>query len=127
MVTDFTGVNGHIRKPAALSPTIEEAKLSIAKFKFIATLDLANYYWQNGMNRHDMQYLCTNHPFKGCRVYTVEPQGLKSASEHCYERLTRILGDLCQEGRVERQADGVFVGGNNHYQNLQQCPRKNIK
>ena len=78
----------------------------------MATLDLANYYFQNGISRHDMQYLCTNHPFKGCRVYTVEPQGLRSASEHCYERLARVLGDLCQEGRVERQADAVFVGGN---------------
>ena len=42
----------------------------------------------------------------------MEPQGLKNASEHAYERLARTIGDLCQKGFVTRQADGVYVGGN---------------
>ena len=112
VVTNFTGLNCHIRKAPALSPTIEEAKLALAKFKHIATLDLSHYYYQNGMSRNDMQYLATHHPYKGIRIYAVEPQGLKNASEHAYERLARILGDLCQEGFVTRQADGIYVGAN---------------
>ena len=111
-MTNFTGLNNYIRKAPALSPTIEEVKLSLAKFKYIASLDLSHYYFQNGMSRHDMQFLATHHPFKGIRMYAVEPQGLKNASEHSYERLARIIGDLCQKGTVTRQADGVYVGGN---------------
>ena len=121
VVTNFTGLNNYIRKAPALSPTIEEVKLSLAKFKYIASLDLSHYYFQNGMSRHDMQFLATHHPFKGIRMYAVEPQGLKNASEHSYERLARIIGDLCQKGTVTRQADGVYVGGNtlsNLYDNL---------
>ena len=39
---------------------------------------------------------------------------MRNASEHAYERLARILGDLCQQGMVTRQADGVYVGGNSY-------------
>ena len=112
VVTNFTGLNNYIRKAPALSPTIEEVKLALAKFKHIASLDLSHYYFQNGMSRHDMQFLATHHPYKGIRMYAVEPQGLKNASEHSYERLARVIGDLCQRGIVTRQADGVYVGGN---------------
>ena len=85
--------------------------MQLSKFKHIATLDLANFYYQNGMKKSDVQFLATNHPYKGLRVYTCEPQGLRGASEHSYERLSRIYGDLCQEGKMARQADGLFVGG----------------
>ena len=122
VVTNFTGLNCHIRKAPALSPTIEEAKLALAKFKHVATLDLSHYYFQNGMSRNDMQYLATHHPYKGIRLYAAEPQGLKNASEHAYERLARVIGDFCQDGFVTRQADGIYVGGNSLselYNNLQ--------
>ena len=112
LVTDFTSLNTHIRKPPALSPSIEETKMQIAKFKYLATLDLANFYYQHGMKKEDIQYLATQHPFKGLRVYTCEPQGIRGASEHSYERLSRVFGDLCQEEKMARQADGLFVGGN---------------
>ena len=59
----------------------------------------------------DCQYLATPHPFKGLRVYTCEPQGLKNASEHAYERLARIYGDMCRQERMTRMADGLFVLG----------------
>ena len=58
-----------------------------------------------------MQYLATSHPFKGLHVYTCEPQGMRGASEHSYERLSRVYGDLCQKGIMARHADGLFVGG----------------
>ena len=112
LITNFTPLNKYIRKPTSSTPTIEETKVQISKFKFIATLDFANYYYQHGMKKIDMQYPATNHPFKGLRVYTCEPQGMKGASEHSYERLIRVYGDLCQESRIARQADGIYVGGN---------------
>ena len=61
------------------------------------------------MKIEDCQYLATPHPFKGLRVYVCEPQGLKNASEHAYERLGLIYGDLCAEEKMTRMADGLFV------------------
>ena len=104
-------MNKFIKKPPNSAPTIEETKVQLSKFKFIATLDLANFYYQHGLKTADIQYLATNHPYKGLRVYTCEPQGLRGASEHGYERLSRVYGDLCQDGKMTRQADGLFVGG----------------
>ena len=112
LITNFTPLNKFIRKPPTSAPTIEETKRQLSKFKFIATLDLANFYYQHGMRTKDMQYLATNHPYKGLRVYQCEPQGMRGASEHSYERLSRIYGELCQNGKMARQADGLFVGGN---------------
>ena len=39
-VTDFTQLNNYIRKRPAVSPSIEETKLQIASFKYIACIDL---------------------------------------------------------------------------------------
>ena len=49
LITDFTPLNKYIRKLPTAAPTIEETKLQISKFEYIATLDLANYYYQHGM------------------------------------------------------------------------------
>ena len=74
-------------------------------------MDLSNYFWQGGMKKEDMQYLATPHPFKGLRVYTVEPQGLRNASEHSYEKLARIYGDLRQKDKMTHMADGLYAVG----------------
>ena len=123
LITNFTPLNKFIRKPPNLAPTIEETKMQLSKFKYIATLDLANFYYQHGMRNSDVKYLATNHPYKGLRVYKCEPQGLRGASEHSYERLSRVYGDLCQNGKMARQADGLYVGGNS-LQNLLDNLRK---
>ena len=111
LVTDFTPLNIHIKKLETVAPTIQEAKEKLAKFKFHIQLDLSNYFYQGGMQIEDSQYLATPHPFKGLRVYTCEPQGLKNASEHAYEKLARIYGDLCGEEKMTRMADGLFILG----------------
>ena len=111
LVTDFTSLNIHIKKLETVAPTINDAKEKLAKFKYHIELDLSNYYYQGGMKLEDTQYLATPHPFKGLRVYICEPQGLRNASEHAYERLARIYGDLCAEEKITRMADGLYVLG----------------
>ena len=111
LVTDFTPLNIHIKKLETVSPTIQEAKAKLAKYKFHIQLDLSNYFYQSGMKIEDCQFLATPHPFKGLRVYVCEPQGLKNASEHAYEKLARIYGDLCGEEKMTRMADGLFILG----------------
>ena len=111
LVTDFTPLNIHIKKLETVAPTIDDAKEKLAKFKYHIELDLSNYYYQGGMKLEDCQYLATPHPFKGLRVYICEPQGLRNASEHAYERLARIYGDLCAGEKLTRMADGLYVLG----------------
>ena len=82
------------------SPTIAQAKARIARAQFVIHLDLANYFYQNGLQLSDTKYLGTIHPFKGVRIYTCDPQGLKGASERSYEKLARIFGDLVQQDKL---------------------------
>ena len=112
LVSYFTPLNIHIRKFQNVAPTIQDAKRILAKYKFNIECDLSHCFFQGGMKKEDIQYLATPHPYKGLRVYCVEPQGLRNASEHAYERLARIFGDLCGEEKMTRMADGLYVLGN---------------
>ena len=113
LVTDFTALNIHIKKLETTSSTIKEAKEKIGRFEYHIQLDLSNYYYQGGMRLEDCQFLATPHPYKGLRVYVCEPQGLKNAGEHAYERLGRIYGDLCAKDKMTRMADGIYVIADN--------------
>ena len=113
LVTDFSNINNHIKKIPSLLPTIEETKIKIAKYNYVVCIDLSNFYFQHAVPFDDIKYLATPHPFKGMRVYQVQPQGIKNASENCGERLSRIFGDLCQEDNMCIHADGLYVGGDN--------------
>ena len=104
-------LNIHIKKLQTVNSTIEDVKQKLAKFKYNIELDLSNYFWQQGMKLADRQYLGTLHPFKGLRIYAVEPQGLRNPSEHGYERLVRIFGDMCADERMTRMADGLYILG----------------
>ena len=56
------------------------------------------------------------HPYKGFRVYTVYPQGLKGASERGYEKLVRIFGDMIQDHKLAPIAYGIHILGDTVYQ-----------
>ena len=109
LVSDFSALNPMIRKYPGTSPTIQEAKEAIAKAQYVSLLDLSNYFYQGGLSREDSRYLGVTHPFKGTYCYVVEPQGLKNSSEHAYERLQRIFGDMVQANRLTSMADGLYV------------------
>ena len=109
LVTDFSSLNKHIRKYPGTSPTIQQAKESIAKAKYVTLMDLSNYFYQGGLSRNDSRFLGTTHPYKGVLLYCVEPQGLKNSSEHAYERIQRLFGDLVQSQKMTSMADGLYV------------------
>ena len=90
LVTDFAALNVYIKRVPNTSATIAQARARIARANYVVHLDLANYFYQCGMQHDDIQYLGTVHPYKGLRVYTCDPQGLKGASERSYEKLLRI-------------------------------------
>ena len=111
LVTDFAALNNYIKRVPNTSGSIATARSMIARANFVVHLDFSNYFYQNGMSREDIQYLGTVHPYKGLRVYTCDPQGLKGASERGYEKLVRIFGDMIQENRLAQMADGIHVLG----------------
>ena len=108
-VNDFGGLNRYILKSPSVSPNMNEAKRAIASKPFRIDLDLSQYYYQAGVRAEDAQYLGVIHPSKGLRVYTRKPMGVKNASENCYELLARIFGDMCQQRKLTRMADGLHV------------------
>ena len=63
------------------------------------------------MRRADAQFLWVIHPFNGLYVYVCEPQGLRNASEHAYDRLGTVFGDMVKADRLARHADGLHVLG----------------
>ena len=74
-------------------------------------MDLSNFFYQSPMEEEDMPYLGVLHPYKGTYVYGREPQGLKNASEHGYNKLAVVFGDLVAQDRMTRMADGVYPLG----------------
>ena len=112
VVTDFSSLNTYLKRVPNTSATIAQAKSRIARANFVIHLDFSNFFFQNGMQRQDICYLGTVHPYKGLRVYTCDPQGLKGASERSYEKLLRIFGDMIQNKRLAQMADGIHVLGN---------------
>jgi len=111
VVTDFSSLNGYLKRIPNTSASIAQARSRISKARYVIHLDLANYFYQNGLQHEDIKYLGTVHPFKGLRVYTCDPQGLKGASERSYEKLLRIFGDMVQSSRLAQMADGLHVLG----------------
>ena len=111
LVTDFASLNVYLKRMPNTSATIAQAKSKIARARYVIHLDFSNFFYQNGMQKVDVQYLGTVHPFKGLRVYTCDPQGLKGASERSYEKLVRIYGDMIQDDKLAQMADGIHVLG----------------
>ena len=114
LVTDFSKLNKHIRKCPSSSPTVAEAKGVLSAKKYFMQIDISNYFCQSGLDRVDSQYLATFHPFRGLLVYVVEPEGLKNVSEHGYEVLSRVYGDMCAEGKMTRIGDKLFPVGDTY-------------
>ena len=111
VVTDFAAFNLYLKRMPNTSSTIAQTKSKIAKARYVIHLDFSNFFYQNGMQKIDIQYLGTVHPYKGLRVYTCDPQGLKGASERGYEKLVRIYGDMIQDNKLAQMADGIHIFG----------------
>ena len=108
LVSDFTYLNRFLKRRPTTNPSISEAKTELARKKYFVEIDLSNYFFQGGLRREDCAYLAIQHPFKGPYVYTASPQGLKNSSEVSFDRLARVYGDLVQQGKMTRMADGLY-------------------
>ena len=112
LVTSFGEVAQYSKPQPSLMPNVDSVLREIGKWKFMVITDLLKSFYQIPLANSSMKYCGVTTPFKGIRVYTRSAMGMPG-SETCLEELmSRVLGDLIQEGCVAKIADDLYVGGN---------------
>ena len=140
-VTAFGPIGEFCRPSPSLMPSVDSVLRDIAGWKFLIVTDLKHAYFQIPLSTESMKYCGVVTPFKGVRVYTRAAMGMPG-SETCLEELmSRVLGDLIQDGCVAKIADDLYVGGDTpsdllanwirvlqamHQNNLSLCAPKTI-
>ena len=112
LVTSFGEVAQYSKPQPSLMPNVDGVLREITKWKYIVITDLLKSFYQIPLAHSSMKYCGVATPFEGIRVYTRSAMGMPG-SETCLEELmSRVLGDLIQEGCVAKIADDLYVGGN---------------
>ena len=112
LVTSFGEVAKYSKPQPSLMPNVDGVLREIGKWKYMVITDLLKSFYQIPLANSSMKYCGVATPFKGIRVYTRSAMGMPG-SETCLEELmSRVLGDLIQEGCVAKIADDLYVGGN---------------
>jgi len=111
LVTSF-GEDAQYSKPQpSLMPNVDGVLRDMGKWQFVVITDLLKSFYQIPLSHSSMKCCGVATPFKGICVYTRPAMGMPG-SETCLEQLmSRILGDLIQEGCVAKIADDLYVGG----------------
>ena len=112
LVTSFGEVGRTSKPQPSLMPQVDNVLRDIAKWKFIIITDLLQSFYQIPLAHDSMKYCGVSTPFKGIRVYTRCAMGMPGSKTCLEELMSRILGDLIQQGRVAKIADDLYVGGN---------------
>ena len=112
LVTSFGEVAQYSKPQPSLMPNVDGVLREIGKWRYIVITDLLKSFYPIPLANSSMKYCGVATPFKGIHVYTRSAMGMPG-SETCLEELmSRVLGDLIQEGRVAKIADDLYVGGN---------------
>ena len=112
LVTAFADVGRYSKPQPSLMPSVNSTLQQIASWKFIITTDLTSAFYQIPLARSSMKYCGVVTPFKGIRVYTRRAMGMPGSETALEELMSRVLGDLIQEGIVAKLADDLYCGGN---------------
>ena len=111
LVTSFGEVASYSKPQPSLMPSVDQVLRDIACWKYVIVTDLLQSFYQIPLAKASMKYCGVATPFKGVRVYTRCAMGMPG-SETCLEELmSRVLGDLIQEGCVVKLADDLYCGG----------------
>ncbi len=113
MVTYFGEVAAHNKSTPTLTPSVDETLRRFGGWKYIIKSDLRKAYFQIPLHHDSMKYCAVVTPFKGVRVYTRAAMGMPGSECALDEILSRLAGDLLQEGSVLRTADDIYVGSDN--------------
>ena len=112
LVTAFNNLGQYTKILPTVSNTCNDVLRKLSKWKYLIKADLTKSFFQIPVAKSSMKYLGTVTPFKGLRVYTRSAMGMPGSSEHLQELMSRIFGDLIQQGFVIILADDIHVVGN---------------
>lgn len=112
LVTAFADVGRYTKPQPSLMPDVDSTLRRIAQWNYITATDLKKAFYQIPINRESMKYCGVSTPFKGLRVYARSAMGMPGSETALEELMSRVLGELIQEGVVAKLADDLFIGGN---------------
>ena len=93
-------------------PNVHGVLRKIGKWKYMVVTDLLKSFYQIPLVNSSMKYCDIATPFKGIHVYTRSAMGMPGSETCLKELMSRVLGNLIQEGCVAKIADDLYVGGN---------------
>ena len=112
LVTAFGEVGKYTKPQPSLMPNIDSTLRAIASWKYIIVSDLLKSFYQIPLSHDSMKYCGVATPFKGIRVYTHCAMGMPGSETALEESMSRVLGQLVQDGTVAKIADDLYCGGN---------------
>ena len=107
LVTAFADVGRHSKPQPSLMPDVDSTLRLIAQWKHIAGTDLTSAFYQIPVSRDSMKYCGVATPFRGVRVYARSAMGMPGSETALEELMSRVLGDLLEEGSVSKIADDL--------------------
>jgi hypothetical protein len=110
LVTAFNAIGSYAKPIPSKTTTTGDVLRFLAGYRYIIKSDMTKQFFQLPMRKLSMKYLGVLTPFKGIRVYTRAAMGMPGSTEHLDELMTRVLGDLMEEGSVVKIADDIYVG-----------------
>lgn len=111
LVTAFGEVGQYSKPQPSLMPNVDSTLRAIAAWNYIVVSDLLKSFYQIPLSKQSMKYCGVATPFKGIRVYTRSAMGMPGSETALEELMSRVLGDLIQEGVVAKLADDLYCGG----------------
>ena len=111
LVTSFGEVARYSKPQPALMPDINLTLRMIGQWRHLIKTDLTQAFFQIPLAKASMKYCGVCTPFKGIRVYTRCAMGMPGSETALEELMSRVLGDLLQEGVVAKVADDLYCGG----------------
>ena len=106
----------------------------LAKWKYIIKTDLYQGFFQNHLHKDAQKWCAILTPHGGIRYFKRGIQGLINQSEELDELLANVFRHLLTDGKLVKQADDLFIGGEsveealqNFHEMLQVCDENNIK
>jgi len=119
LVTTFADV-GHYRKPEpSLMPDVDSTLRLIAQWKHIVVTDLTSAFYQIPLSCDSMKYCSVATPFWAVRVYAWSAMGMLGSKTALKELMSRVLGDLLEEGIVAKITDDLYCRGDSPEELLQ--------
>ena len=112
LVTSFGEVAQYSKPQPALMPDVNATLQSIGQWKYIIQTDLTQAFYQIPLAKNSIKYCGISTPFRGTRVYARSAMGMPGSETALEELMSRVLGELIENGYVAKVADDLYCGGN---------------